>query len=179
MGAWGGAGGVACTGHGRLQHQAALCRPPPHPPAACALSPPAGGPLFAPVKPDDCLWSLSDAAGGGGRQLELQLAKLDGMQWWKAVVAGDPEIDVQAVEPESSKLTDLGGRRLLLGGSSSSSSSAQLCICPHRWNAPCCMPAPRYAPLMPRSAPPSTHRHLMPPPPPPLQTQRCGRQWRR
>lgn len=29
------------------------------------------------------------------------------MHWWKAVLADDPEIDVQAVEPESSKLTDL------------------------------------------------------------------------
>ncbi len=29
------------------------------------------------------------------------------MQWWRAVLQGDPEIDVQSVEPESSKLGDL------------------------------------------------------------------------
>ncbi|KAL4448441.1 hypothetical protein ABPG75_005660 [Micractinium tetrahymenae] len=60
------------------------------------------GPLFASVKPDDCLWNLVD-----GRQLEVTLAKRDGMQWWRCVVAGEPEIDTQSVEPEASKLTDL------------------------------------------------------------------------
>ncbi|PSC70314.1 BOBBER 1-like isoform A [Micractinium conductrix] len=60
------------------------------------------GPLFAAVKPDDCLWNLVD-----GRQLEVTLAKRDGMQWWRCVVTGQPEIDVQKVEPEASKLTDL------------------------------------------------------------------------
>lgn len=63
----------------------------------------ADGPLFASVKPDDCLWNLVD-----GRQLEVTLAKRDGMQWWRCVVAGQPEIDTQKVEPEASKLTDLG-----------------------------------------------------------------------
>ncbi len=29
------------------------------------------------------------------------------MQWWRAVLQGDPEIDVQSVEPENSKLADL------------------------------------------------------------------------
>ncbi|KAI7838291.1 hypothetical protein COHA_007861 [Chlorella ohadii] len=60
------------------------------------------GPLFAAVKPDDCLWNLVD-----GRQLEVTLAKADAMQWWRCVVHGEPEIDVQKVEPEASKLTDL------------------------------------------------------------------------
>ncbi|EFN56166.1 hypothetical protein CHLNCDRAFT_57614 [Chlorella variabilis] len=60
------------------------------------------GPLFASVQPDECLWSVVD-----GRQLELTLTKKDGMQWWRCVVQGQPEIDVQKVEPEASKLTDL------------------------------------------------------------------------
>lgn len=60
------------------------------------------GPLFAPVKPDDCLWNLVD-----GRQLEVTLHKVDAMQWWRCIVQGEPEIDVQKVEPEASKLTDL------------------------------------------------------------------------
>ena len=55
--------------------------------------------------------------GGGGRQLELTLAKADAMAWWRCVVRGQPEIDVQGVEPEASKLTDLGeGRRWPVGG---------------------------------------------------------------
>jgi hypothetical protein len=54
------------------------------------------------------LWNLVD-----GRVVELTLQKADGMQWWRSVVRGEPEIDVQKVEPEPSKLTDLGesGRR--------------------------------------------------------------------
>lgn len=60
------------------------------------------GELYAAVKPDDCCWNVVD-----GRVLEVTLAKASGMEWWRAVVRGEPEIDVQRVEPESSKLEDL------------------------------------------------------------------------
>ena len=43
-----------------------------------------------------------------GRLLEVTLAKADAMAWWRCVVKGEPEIDVQQVEPESSSLKDLG-----------------------------------------------------------------------
>ena len=34
--------------------------------------------------------------------------QVDGMQWWRAVVKGEPEINTQQVEPENSNLADLG-----------------------------------------------------------------------
>ncbi|KAK2077435.1 hypothetical protein QBZ16_004280 [Prototheca wickerhamii] len=60
------------------------------------------GDLWASVKPDDSLWSIVD-----GNTLEITLQKSDAMQWWRAVVKGEPEVDTQKIEPESSKLDDL------------------------------------------------------------------------
>lgn len=51
------------------------------------------------------LFSCSCPAADGS--VELTLTKAEGMHWWKSVLADGPVIDVQAVEPESSKLTDL------------------------------------------------------------------------
>ncbi|CAI7838554.1 unnamed protein product [Closterium sp. NIES-54] len=44
---------------------------------------------------------------GGGRTLSILLTKINHMEWWSAVVRGEPEIDTQKVEPENSKLGDL------------------------------------------------------------------------
>ncbi|XP_074281671.1 protein BOBBER 1-like [Silene latifolia] len=60
------------------------------------------GELYKPVKPDDCFWSLEDQ-----KAVSILLTKHDQMDWWRAVVKGDPEVDTQKVEPESSKLGDL------------------------------------------------------------------------
>ncbi|KAF4380406.1 hypothetical protein F8388_024699 [Cannabis sativa] len=60
------------------------------------------GELFRPVKPDDCYWSIEDQSS-----ISILLTKHDQMDWWKSLVKGDPEIDTQKVEPESSKLSDL------------------------------------------------------------------------
>lgn len=39
--------------------------------------------------------------------ISILLTKHDQLEWWKSLVKGDPEIDTQKVEPESSKLSDL------------------------------------------------------------------------
>lgn len=44
------------------------------------------------VKPDECMWNLSD-----GRLLEVNLAKQDAMRWWAHVLASEPQIDTQKV----------------------------------------------------------------------------------
>ncbi|XP_019189089.1 PREDICTED: protein BOBBER 1 isoform X2 [Ipomoea nil] len=58
--------------------------------------------LYKPVKVDDCFWSLEDQ-----KSISVLLTKSDQMEWWKFLVKGEPEIDTQKVEPESSKLSDL------------------------------------------------------------------------
>lgn len=40
-------------------------------------------------------------------KVELTLAKVAGMTWWKNVLVGDPEINTQKVTPENSNLSDL------------------------------------------------------------------------
>ncbi|XP_066371397.1 protein BOBBER 1-like [Miscanthus floridulus] len=60
------------------------------------------GELYKPIKVDDCFWSIED-----GKTLSILLTKHNQMEWWKSVIKGDPEVDTQKVEPESSKLSDL------------------------------------------------------------------------
>jgi len=60
------------------------------------------GELHKPVKVDDCFWSIED-----GKSLSILLTKHNQMEWWKSVIKGDPEVDTQRVEPETSKLSDL------------------------------------------------------------------------
>jgi len=69
-----------------------------------AKTPILNGDLPFPVKTDESFWNLVD-----GKSIEVTLAKVDAMQWWKAVVVGEPEIDPSKVEPEASKLSDLDG----------------------------------------------------------------------
>ncbi|OVA14982.1 CS domain [Macleaya cordata] len=60
------------------------------------------GDLFQSVKVDDCFWSIEDS-----KSISILLTKQNQMEWWKYLVKGEPEIDTQKVEPESSKLSDL------------------------------------------------------------------------
>lgn len=41
------------------------------------------------------------------KSVSVLLTKKDQMDWWKCCVKGEPEIDTQKAEPESSKLSDL------------------------------------------------------------------------
>ncbi|XP_031499309.1 protein BOBBER 1 [Nymphaea colorata] len=60
------------------------------------------GELYMPVKVDDCFWSIEDE-----KAISILLTKHNGMEWWKSLTKGGPEIDTQKVEPENSKLSDL------------------------------------------------------------------------
>lgn len=58
--------------------------------------------LFAPVKQEDSFWTIED-----GSTIAISFKKINGMEWWKAMMASDPVIDLQKVQPENSKLDDL------------------------------------------------------------------------
>ncbi|CAI9771991.1 unnamed protein product [Fraxinus pennsylvanica] len=60
------------------------------------------GELFQPIKVDDSFWSLEDQ-----KSVSILLTKQNQMEWWKYLVKGEPEINIQKVEPETSKLSDL------------------------------------------------------------------------
>ncbi|CAM9470602.1 unnamed protein product, partial [Heterosigma akashiwo] len=60
------------------------------------------GELHKEIKLDDSFWTLED-----GKEVAINLQKENQMEWWKCVIAGDPEINTQKVQPENSKLSDL------------------------------------------------------------------------
>ncbi|EPY32977.1 nuclear distribution protein C like protein [Strigomonas culicis] len=62
------------------------------------------GPLYGRVRAEDSMWTIED-----GNTVVLSLTKQNNMEWWKTVIKGDPEIDLQKVVPENSKLDDLDG----------------------------------------------------------------------
>jgi hypothetical protein len=61
------------------------------------------GTLFAKIKTEDSMWTIED----GGKTIVVSLIKYNQMEWWKTIIQGDPEIDLQKVVPENSKLDDL------------------------------------------------------------------------
>ncbi|KAF9685599.1 hypothetical protein SADUNF_Sadunf03G0071400 [Salix dunnii] len=65
-------------------------------------SPILDGELFETIKVDDCIWNLEDQ-----KTVSVLMTKCDGMDWWKYLLKGGPEIDVQKAEPEPSRLSDL------------------------------------------------------------------------
>ncbi|RHW71185.1 N-terminal conserved domain of Nudc [Trypanosoma brucei equiperdum] len=62
------------------------------------------GELFASVKTEESMWTIED-----GHTVVVTLTKQNQMEWWKTVMVGDAEIDLQKVMPENSKLDDLDG----------------------------------------------------------------------
>jgi len=69
------------------------------------------GRLHDSVKADEANWYVNTDGDvkHDGSIITIELDKQTGMCWWPCVVTGEPEIDVKAVEPENSKLSDLDG----------------------------------------------------------------------
>ncbi|KAB5564292.1 hypothetical protein DKX38_004346 [Salix brachista] len=65
-------------------------------------SPILDGELFETIKVGDCIWNLEDQ-----KTVSVLMTKCDRMNWWKYLLKGGPEIDVQKAEPEPSRLSDL------------------------------------------------------------------------
>ncbi|KAK7430930.1 hypothetical protein QQZ08_002458 [Neonectria magnoliae] len=58
---------------------------------------------------DDSTWTLT-ANANGTKTVEIQLDKVNKMEWWAHVVTDAPKIDVSKIQPDSSKLSDLDGQ---------------------------------------------------------------------
>jgi hypothetical protein len=61
-----------------------------------------------PILLDDSTWTL-ESTPSGAKELSIQLAKANKMEWWEHVVTSAPRIDVSKISPEDSKLSDLDG----------------------------------------------------------------------
>ncbi|CAI9786365.1 unnamed protein product [Fraxinus pennsylvanica] len=53
---------------------------------------------------------------GDQKAISILLTKHNKMEWWKYLVKGEPEIDTQKAEPESSEITDLVSEKAFNSG---------------------------------------------------------------
>ena len=65
--------------------------------------------IWIKLKADDSIWTVEDAEDGS-KVVHLAIQKWAGQwHWWDSAIKGDPKIDTQKIEPESSNLSDLDG----------------------------------------------------------------------
>lgn len=66
------------------------------------------GQLSEIVKPSECEWTICD--GKDGRELQIILIKNKRFHWWKSLIVGHPEIDVNQIEQDITvdDLDDIG-----------------------------------------------------------------------
>ncbi|KAI1259903.1 nuclear movement protein [Xylariaceae sp. FL1019] len=66
------------------------------------------GDMPHPISTEESTWTLTTAPDGT-KTINIQLDKVNKMEWWAHVVTSAPKIDVSKIEPEPSKLGDLEG----------------------------------------------------------------------
>ena len=60
------------------------------------------------IHPDETLWTIEES--NGAKVIDLTVMKWKNTQnWWNCLLKGEPVIDTQKINPESSKLSDLDG----------------------------------------------------------------------
>lgn len=62
------------------------------------------GDLYAEIKTDSSAWVIENK-----KVVVISFEKMKGMEWWRFLIKGDPEINTRKVVPENSKLSDLDG----------------------------------------------------------------------
>ena len=64
------------------------------------------GKLYEKITVDESVWTLE--TDGGQKYLDVNIVKWPKiMHWWDCVIQGEPKIDTQKINPESSNISDL------------------------------------------------------------------------